>query len=63
MSIHKGWKEISNVTLEQLRDMITRAVNTDGHLSGMTYEQGVRAALDWAFGNTDDEPIDAQEEQ
>ncbi len=26
-------------------------------LHGMTYEQGVRDAIDWVLGNTDDKPL------
>ena len=29
---------------------------------GMTYEEGIRAALDWVTGFSDDEPMEGDEE-
>ena len=45
-------------TYKQIEDMIDRAIATDGKLHGMTYEQGVRAALEWVQEWYDEGPID-----
>jgi hypothetical protein len=45
-------------TPEEIAEQIELAIKHDGRFSGMTYEEGVRAALDWILSNTDDPPID-----
>ena len=45
-------------TYKQIEDMIDRAISTDGKLHGMTYEQGVRVALEWVQEDDGDEPLD-----
>ena len=49
-------------TRSELYDQIDRAtaLTIDGVSSvpGMTYEEGVRAALEWAIGDTDELPIE-----
>lgn len=39
-------------------DQCAESINTGGTAyPSMNYEQGVRAAIEWLIGNTDDHPI------
>lgn len=42
---------------ELIVDQIDKAIETDGTYCGMTYEQGVRDALEWIL-HEDDAPLD-----
>lgn len=48
-------------TEDEMYDEIDRATekqeNGEG-FGGMSYEDGVKAALDWAMGNIDEKPMD-----
>lgn len=44
---------------EALLDEATDRASLPTQNPGMTYEEGVLAALDWIFGRTDDNPLDA----
>jgi hypothetical protein len=49
------------VSEEQIEEEINRALEWEGKGSkfpGMTYEQGIRWALDWVLGNSDVRPMD-----
>lgn len=35
----------------------------DTAVSGMTYEEGVEAALEWVLGEEENEPIEAEKEE
>ena len=45
-------------TLDEIYAMIDLANDTDGKCSGMSYEEGVKNALEWALGQVDEEPIE-----
>jgi hypothetical protein len=57
---------MSDYTIKRSEDEITRletwAMKTyetgESHYPGMTYEDGVRDALDWLFGKEDNSPAD-----
>jgi len=42
---------------EQLNKALD-ALDTGSKYPGMSYEEGVSAALDWVIGNIDDRPMD-----
>lgn len=44
---------------EEIQEMADKASDCTRNLSGMTYQEGVRAALDWVLGNCEEgeEPI------
>ena len=48
-------------TKDEMYDQINTATEKqesgEGFI-GMSYEDGVKAALEWAMGNTDDKPMD-----
>jgi hypothetical protein len=46
---------------EEIDQQIDAAIDTEGRFSGMTYEEGVRDALQWAIGETDAPPIEVSE--
>ncbi len=39
-------------------DEIEKTYESNGRWPGMTYEEGVRAALDWVLGNAEYAPMD-----
>lgn len=46
---------------EEIRDMVQKAYDSedsDHPLFGMSYEEGVRAALDWVTGDIEEPPIE-----
>ncbi len=47
-------------TEEQINKVLDRAVEAEyaPKLFGMSYEQGVRNALDWVLENSDDDPVE-----
>lgn len=45
-------------TEEEIQEMADKAADNKRNWSGMTYQEGVRAALDWVIGNTTDSPIE-----
>lgn len=44
--------------LEEIYAMIDLANDTDGNCSGMSYEEGVKNALEWVLCQVDEEPIE-----
>lgn len=45
-------------TDDQINEIINRLVDNPGpRWSGMTFEDGVRAALDWVLGDEPDDPL------
>jgi hypothetical protein len=40
---------------QEIEDQV--ALSFDRDFSGMSYSEGVRAALDWMTGDTDEEPM------
>ena len=47
--------------IEEQIDKATEWINKgQTAVSGMTYEEGVRSALDWAIGNMDEKPIEKE---
>lgn len=47
-------------TQDQIDEQINLAYETDGKLWGASYEQGVRAAIEWMSGETDEPPIEVE---
>jgi len=45
-------------TQQQIDEMADLARDTNGTCFGMSYEDGVMAALDWVSGYTDEKPIE-----
>ncbi len=51
--------ELIAVTPDDMEKVINAIVdNPDPRWSAMTYEQGVRAALEWVLGEEDHNPLD-----
>lgn len=50
--------EITRAGQAEINRIIGIAADTQGQLSGMTYEEGVRAALDWIMGNQSETPFE-----
>lgn len=48
-------------TNAEINEQIALSIETDGKLFGMTYEQGVREALEWVLGLTEEKPIPEDE--
>lgn len=46
--------DIEPSTMDQVEDWCMDADNEGSHYPGMTYEQGVMAALDWLSGDAED---------
>ena len=44
-------------TENEIQDQIGRAMDNPGQYPGMSYEEGVQAALDWVTGHTDEVPM------
>ena len=42
----------------EIFEQIDRATETNGNMHGMTYEEGVKEALLWAMGESQDKPIE-----
>ena len=51
-----------NPTLDEINDVINECSDLENEgtskYPGMTYEQGVKAGIDWATGETDNNPMD-----
>ena len=47
-------------TDEEIDDTLNDAVETQGRWPGMTYEQGVEAALRWVTGEEDLNPLEEE---
>lgn len=47
-------------TQEEIDEVVNLAIETEHHSKwrGMSYEAGVRAAIDWILGDSDDNPMD-----
>lgn len=49
-------------TEEEINDLLNKCVDAEdtgeSKYPGMTYEQGIKAAIEWLTGNTDDNPLD-----
>jgi hypothetical protein len=43
---------------DEIYEQIDKALENDGRYPGMTYEQGVDAALRWAIGHADEPPME-----
>jgi len=62
-------KPASTLDIARTEDEIDDVMNTcsevidsgDSHFEGMSYEQGVQAALDWVLGRTEDHPFPEEE--
>lgn len=52
--------EISATAASEERDKAVELSHGPSKWAGMTYEQGVRAALDWVLGDDDIKPISDQ---
>jgi hypothetical protein len=52
---------ISARTREEIDQQLDAAMEENGRWPGMTYEEGVRDALQWITGDSDDAPIEASE--
>lgn len=53
-------KEIKR-TKNEINDVLDKCMDAEengSNFSGMSYEQGIRAGIDWITGDTDDHPID-----
>jgi len=51
-------------TIEQINEQLDRVAEAEkngGKYHGMTYEGGVKYALDWILGNSEDEPMPNEE--
>ena len=47
-----------NVTEKQIDEVIGKIIENPGpRWPGQTYEDGVRAALDWVLGDEEDDPL------
>jgi len=53
MGIERTEKEI----YDQI-DLANAALDEGGKFPGMSYEDGVKIALEWATGNSDDKPME-----
>lgn len=42
----------------EIKEMIDKASDDERNLHGMTYQEGVRAALEWVLENWDEDPIE-----
>lgn len=51
-----------NRTQKEIDDLLNRCVDSENEGSseypGMTYEQGIRAGIEWLLGETNDYPFD-----
>ncbi|MCK5016690.1 MAG: hypothetical protein KAS32_06400 [Candidatus Peribacteraceae bacterium] len=45
-------------SIEDIEAQIDLASDSENKFSGMTYEQGVEAALSWVIGDSDESPMD-----
>lgn len=45
-------------TITEIEEQLDKAKELNGKYGGMTYEEGVVAALEWILGWTDDEPME-----
>lgn len=43
---------------EEIREQIDLAVKNDGTFHGMTFEEGVRYALEWVLGECEEAPME-----
>ena len=43
---------------DEIEEQIGEATDSDGKFSGMTYEEGVKNALEWVLEETEDKPMD-----
>jgi len=44
--------------VDELMNLVSDVIDDEGtRFSGMTYEQGVQATIDWLLGNTDVNPM------
>ena len=47
----------------KINNMIDKAIDAEGRFPGMSYEQGVRYALEWVMEYVDEAPIQEEEER
>lgn len=49
-------------TEEEINDLLNKCAESEdtgeSKYPGMTYEQGIKAAIEWLTGDTDDNPLD-----
>jgi hypothetical protein len=45
-------------TEQEIRDQIDKASVDESIFYGMTYEEGIKAALEWVLGDIDAKPMD-----
>ena len=43
---------------DEIDDLLDKCYDGGTHYRGMTYEDGIRAAIEWLTGLTDDNPIE-----
>jgi len=48
----------SRSEIDNCRDMAGRAIDEGSKYPGMSYEEGVLAALEWVTGDVDDHPME-----
>lgn len=47
-----------NITEKQINEVITKLIDNPGpRWPGLTYEDGIRAALDWVLGDEENDPL------
>lgn len=44
--------------IENLYDWIDEGIEEGSHYPGMSYEDGIKATLDWLFGYSNENPMD-----
>ena len=49
---------MSEPTKEQIQEQCDLAMENQTKFPGMSYSEGVQAALDWVLGNTDTPPME-----
>jgi hypothetical protein len=50
--------ERSQSEIDDVRGVATDAMDAGSKYPGMSYEEGIIAALDWATGESDDNPME-----
>jgi len=50
--------KVSNESIEEVMGKCFESDSTGSNFSGMSYEQGVLAAIDWLTGETTDNPLE-----
>lgn len=49
----------TNEEIEEMINLATERINSgENCMNGMTYEEGVKTALEWVLGEIEEEPLD-----